>query len=116
MASDQGRQEILQKVIEWANEKLLTDELNNQLLFASDNQVKLSYGSKYSATWKIWDGIKKTQTKVENHNEIPSETESNECLPGKWGSSVVTYEYYIQSRNLPKNSQNREINFINPRT
>jgi len=37
MASDQGRQEILQKVIEWANEKLLTDELNNQLLFASDN-------------------------------------------------------------------------------
>ena len=36
MAADMGRLEILQKLWEWANEKLATEEINNNLLLATD--------------------------------------------------------------------------------
>ena len=36
MAAEQGRLGILQKVWEWANEKLTTEEIKNELLLATD--------------------------------------------------------------------------------
>jgi len=38
MAADQGRLKLLQKVWEWANEKLTAEEINNKLLLATDNK------------------------------------------------------------------------------
>jgi ankyrin repeat protein len=40
IAADQGRLEILQKVWEWANEKLTTEEINKKLLLATDNEER----------------------------------------------------------------------------
>jgi len=45
MAANKGRLEISQKIWEWANEKLTTEQINNKLLFATDSWEKLSYGS-----------------------------------------------------------------------
>ena len=36
MAAGRGRLEILEKVWEWSNEKLTTQEINNNLLLARD--------------------------------------------------------------------------------
>ena len=45
---------------------------------------------KHDFLQEIWNGFKKTQTTKEIYNEILTETESNESLPGVWCPSVVT--------------------------
>jgi hypothetical protein len=38
MAANQGGQGILEKVWEWANEKLTKEDINNNLLLATDDE------------------------------------------------------------------------------
>jgi hypothetical protein len=40
VAANRGGLEILQKVWEWANEKLTTEEINNKLLLATDKRER----------------------------------------------------------------------------
>ena len=43
MGSKLGNLDILQKVCEWANEKLTTEEINNKLLLGTDNEGRTAW-------------------------------------------------------------------------
>ena len=73
MAAQCGESEILQKVWEWAKEKLTTEEINNKLLLATDRKGRTVW---HTAAFfgipeifeEVWDWAKETLTTEEINN------------------------------------------------
>jgi len=81
MASNCGIPEIFEKVWNWAKEKLITEEINNKLLLATDCEGRSAWHmaeiwGKSEILEKVWELAKEKLTTEEINNKLLLATDS----------------------------------------
>jgi hypothetical protein len=77
MATSKGRLEILQKIRDWANEKLTTEQIKNNLYFPHLVGKKLSYDSKSCEMLSIAENVQMGRLIIIYYKK---EKAMNDCL------------------------------------
>ena len=70
-----GKLEMLQRVWEWANEKLTTEEINNKLLLGTDNEGRTVWHlaairGNLEILQKVWERANEKLTTEEINNKL----------------------------------------------
>ena len=89
MAAQRGNLQTLQKVWDWAEEKLTTEEINNKLLFGTDKSGMTAwhwaaYNGNLDVLMKVWEWAEEKLTKEEINNKLLLATDNEGWVPGTW--------------------------------
>jgi uncharacterized protein YeeX (DUF496 family) len=89
MTTKEGRLKILQELWDWANEKLTTEEINNKILLATDDQGRTVFHAaaecgRLEVLRKLWEWAKKKLTAEMINNILLLATDDQEKLSFIW--------------------------------